>query len=146
MEYLSYICPIRVRYADTDKMGFVYNGNYLTYFEVGRTELMRHFGLIYSELEKAGYQLPLLESYAKYRQPAFYDDLLEIEAKLMLNGGATIKFEYRILRKEDVITSGFTVHSFINIENKKPVKPPKIFTEGVERALAKIRELNIDVI
>ncbi|MBK7981513.1 MAG: acyl-CoA thioesterase [Ignavibacteriae bacterium] len=73
---LSHTTSIRVRYADTDKMQFVYNGKYLEYFEVGRTELLRSCGLAYSELEKIGYQLPLIEAGLKYKMPAYYDDVL----------------------------------------------------------------------
>ncbi|PIS44167.1 MAG: acyl-CoA thioesterase, partial [Ignavibacteria bacterium CG08_land_8_20_14_0_20_37_9] len=76
---LKHISTIRVRYADTDKMQFVYNGKYLEYFEVGRTELLRSLGLPYSEVEEQGYQLPVVEASVKYKSPAHYDDLLEIE-------------------------------------------------------------------
>jgi acyl-CoA thioester hydrolase len=77
---LSNKTEIRVRYADTDQMQIVYNGKYLEYFEVGRAEMMRAIGLPYSTVEKKGYQLPLLEAKVKYLNPAFYDDLLEVEA------------------------------------------------------------------
>ncbi|MCB0439221.1 MAG: acyl-CoA thioesterase, partial [Mangrovimonas sp.] len=79
---LSHTSKIRVRYADTDKMQFVYNGKYLEYFEVGRTELLRNVGLPYSNIKKEGYQLPLMEAGLKYKNPAHYDDVLLIEAKL----------------------------------------------------------------
>src|SRR5512147_3143405 len=83
---------IRVRYADTDRMGIVYNGNYLTFFEIGRTELMRQHGLVYTELEKNGILLPLIESHVNYRQPAYYDNLLIIRSELNINNiRATIR-------------------------------------------------------
>ena len=68
----------RVIYADTDKMGVVYNGNYLSYFEIGRNELMRHLGLAYTEVEKNGLILPVIDAYVKYIKPAYYDDILDI--------------------------------------------------------------------
>ena len=74
------------------KMGFVYNGVYLTYFEVGRTELMRAFALPYTEFEKNGYFLPLIESNVKYIAPAFYDDLLDIVAFLKTEYKPTVRF------------------------------------------------------
>ncbi len=120
---------IRVRYAETDKMGVVYNGEYLTYLEVGRTELMRSKGLPYTEFEKAGYILPLIESYVKYRESAFYDDLLTIRASLSTARKAVVKFEYNILRDNTTIATGYTVHSFVKSETGRPVKPPKIFTD-----------------
>lgn len=70
---------IRVRYADTDQMHFVYNGKYLEYFEVGRTEMLREIGLAYSVIENKGYQLPVLETFVKFISPAFYDDILTVE-------------------------------------------------------------------
>ena len=82
---------IRVRYADTDKMGIVYNAEYLVYFEVGRAELMRHYGLPYTKFEEDGYLLPLVESYVQYFSPAHYDDLLQVNAIL--------KFEYKPIIK-----------------------------------------------
>jgi len=124
--------PIRIRYADTDKMGFVYNGNYLKFFEIGRTELMRHFNLVYSDLEKNGFQLPLTEAYVKYHNAALYDDLLEIETKLELNSiNSKLKFEYNVLRNNELIASGFTVHIFMKMETKRAVRPPLSFMEGI---------------
>jgi acyl-CoA thioester hydrolase len=128
---------IRVRYAETDKMGFVYNGMYLTYFEVGRTEMMRKVGLPYSELEKLGYQLPLVSAHIDFKSPAFYDDLLEIVAELKFERKATMRINYNILRDNTTIAIGYTVHSFINAVTKKPVKPPKVFIEALMAAINK---------
>ncbi len=128
---VSHKTEIRVRYADTDKMQFVYNGKYLEYFEVGRTELLRHFGLAYSEIEKAGYQLPLIETGLKYKVPATYDDILVIQATVNEIYSAKVHIEYEIFNKETnkLLTSGFTTHMFINAETKRPTKPPKIFID-----------------
>ena len=128
---LKHTTTIRVRYADTDKMQFVYNGKYLEYFEVGRTELLRHVGLPYSEIEKEGYQLPLREAGLKYKQPAVYDDLLDIEASLEKLYSAEVYIKYRITRNgtDDLIAEGFTSHMFIHEDSKKPSKPPKIYLE-----------------
>jgi conserved hypothetical protein TIGR00051 len=130
--YIRHRYPIRIRYADTDKMGFAYNGNYLKYFEIGRTELMRHFDLIYSELEKAGYQLPLLEAHAYYHKAAFYDDLINIEAALDLNKiGPKIVFEYKLFRENELIAEGSTVHLFMKSDTKKACRPPKFFLDKI---------------
>jgi acyl-CoA thioester hydrolase len=132
---LKHITKVRVRYAETDKMGFVYNGIYLTYFEVGRTELMRSLGLPYSEFEKMGFQLPLVSSHIDYKTPAFYDDQLDIVATLNFEMKPTMKIDYNIFRNNSTIAEGYTVHSFINAETKKPVKPPEVFIEALKSAM-----------
>lgn len=126
---------IRVRYADTDKMQFVYNGKYLEYFEVGRTELLRNLGLPYSEIEKAGYQLPLREASLQFKQPAVYDDLIDVEAKLEKLYSAEVRIFYKITRHgtSDLIAEGYTSHMFINETTKKPTKPPKIYLEKLSK-------------
>lgn len=129
---ISNVTTVRVRYEETDKMGIVYNGNYFTYFEVGRTELMRSKGLIYRDLEMAGFYLPLMESYAQYLIPAIYDDELLIEASLKWDREPTLRFDYTIKRQNgDLICKGHTLHCFTSTSNMKPVRPPKIFIDAV---------------
>ena len=101
---------IRVRYADTDQMHFVYNGKYLEYFEVGRTEMLREIGLAYSVIEKKGYQLPVLETHVKFISPAFYDDILIIESYMKEYPPFKIHIDYKIYRKENnaLVAEGFT--------------------------------------
>lgn len=134
---IRHTTKIRVRYADTDKMGFVYNGMYFTYFETGRAELMRYYGLPYTEFEKAGYYLPLTDTYARYHSPAYYDDLLEVEASLKLEMSPIVQFDYIITKYSEKTASGYTRHIFMNAETMKPVKPPKIFRD----ALASFRDI-----
>jgi acyl-CoA thioester hydrolase len=124
---------IRVRYAETDKMQFVYNGKYLEYFEVGRAELLRYYGLPYSQIEKLGYQLPLLEAGLKFIKAATYDDLIEIEARLEKLHTPKIRIDYklRISGSEEIIVEGFTIHIFINENTKKAVRPPKFYLEAL---------------
>jgi acyl-CoA thioester hydrolase len=126
---------IRVRYADTDKMQFVYNGKYLEYFEVGRAELLRSVGLPYSEVEKQGYQLPLIEAGIKYKNPAVYDELLEVEALYNNLRSAKVRIDY-IIRKEgtDVtVAEGFTEHMFIKSDTKKPTRPPQFYLNALSK-------------
>ena len=125
------INTIRVRYAETDAMGLVYNSEYLVYFEVARGELMRSIGYPYSEFEKAGYVLPLVEAHVNFKTPAHYDDLLEIHAQLIFEMKATLRIEYNIFRGNTTIAEGYTVHSFLNKNLNKPVKPPKIFVDKI---------------
>ncbi len=126
---------IRVRYADTDKMQFVYNGKYLEYFEVGRTELLRSIGLPYKTIEDNGYQLPLLEANVKYINAAVYDDLLEIEAVNSVLYSAKVRIDYTIRRfdSQEIICTGYTEHIFINSETKKAVRPPKFYIDTLAR-------------
>ncbi len=132
---ISHIAKIRVRYAETDKMQFVYNGNYLEYFEVGRTELLRSVGLPYSVLEKNGYQLPVIEARLFYKNPAFYDDVLHVEAFLKEINSAKVHIEYVIKKENDdkVIVSGYTSHVFMNEKSKKPTKPPQIYIDALKK-------------
>ncbi|NCQ16945.1 MAG: acyl-CoA thioesterase [Ignavibacteria bacterium CG_4_8_14_3_um_filter_37_9] len=130
---LKHISTIRVRYADTDKMQFVYNGKYLEYFEVGRTELLRSLGLPYSEVEKQGYQLPVVEASVKYKSPAHYDDLLEIETmvKELPDPKFRIHYVIRNMTTPDtkIVAEGFTDHLFIKTETKRPTRPPKFYMD-----------------
>ncbi len=128
--------PYRVRYADTDRMEYMYNGHYLRLFEIGRTELLRQAGVPYVELEANGYLLPVLEAHVIYRQPAYYDDLLTIETTYQLRYAATLRLEYRILREEVLIAEGYTIHSFVRRHDRRAVRPPRWFFERLQRAAA----------
>jgi acyl-CoA thioester hydrolase len=125
---------VRVRYADTDQMHFVYNGKYLEYFEIGRTEMLREIGLAYSVIEKQGYQLPVLEANVKFISPAFYDDILIIESFMNVYPLFKIHIDYRINRKENnaLVAEGYTEHVFIKEDSKKPIRPPLFFVEIVQ--------------
>ena len=131
---LEFETEIRVRYADTDQMQFVYNGKYLEYFEVGRTEMLRHYGLPYHFIESKGFQLPLLESYLKYISPAYYDDILHVKAFVKEMPVFKIHIDYIITRNEgnEIVTEGFTNHVFINNLTKKAVRIPDFFIEAIK--------------
>lgn len=121
---------VRVRYAETDAMGWVYYAVYLHYFEVGRTELIRKAWKSYREIEENGLKLPVLEAGCKYFRGAHYDDLLRIESRMSLLSGARIRFDYRILiDHENVLCAeGFTEHCFVS-EAGRPVPIPKEMRE-----------------
>lgn len=135
MKTLKHITYFRVRYADTDKMGVVYNGNYFAFFETGRTELMRYFGLPYTKVEELGFMLPLVDCYAKFVSPAKFDDVLEINAELNYSKSAVIQFNYNIFCNQRLITEGYTRHVFVNSETMKPVKPPYVFTSIINEEI-----------
>ena len=117
---------VRVRYAETDMMGIAYHGNYLPWFEIGRTSLLREQGLPYAELEKLGYRLPVLAVNARYLRPALYDDVLTVETTMRERPILRIRLDYRILRGEELLATGFTEHAFLNHQNQ-PVRPPPTF-------------------
>jgi acyl-CoA thioester hydrolase len=131
---LEFETKIRVRYADTDQMQFVYNGKYLEYFEVGRTEMLRNYGLPYHFIESKGYQLPLLEAFVKYISPAYYDDILNIKAFSKEMPTFKIHIDYIITRNEEkeIVAEGFTKHVFINKDTKKVVRPPDFFIKIIK--------------
>jgi acyl-CoA thioester hydrolase len=135
MKQLKHTAQVRVRYAETDAMAVVYNGNYFTFFEVARVELMRNFNMVYADLEKEGCQLPLTETGAKYIKPAVYDDLLDIRAICTYNGGVRLEFNYEVYRGDELLTTGFTKHTFFNMHKKKPMKPPHSFIDAYNSAL-----------
>lgn len=104
---------IRVIYADTDAMGIVYHTNYIRWFEVGRTELLRDMGILYAEVETAGYNLPLTQAYCHYLLPAHYDDLLFVDTEIVYLKRASMKFRYLIRdeKREKLLAEGYTVHA-----------------------------------
>jgi acyl-CoA thioester hydrolase len=122
---------IRVRYADTDQMQIVYNGKYLEYFEVGRTELLRSLGLAYAEMERQGTRLPLIEAHVTYKAPARYDDLLIIESSVHDYHSPRLRLDYRVLRSssQEVLTTGYTVHAFQDVSSGRIIRPPRVFLE-----------------
>lgn len=125
---------IRVRYAETDQMKIVYYANYFIYFEAGRSELLRSIGLPYSELEKFGYLLPVIEAYAKYHKSATYDDLIEVNTKLDEYNNVKIKLTYDVynISTGELIAEGYTVHGFIDSNTMKPKRPPDIFIKAIK--------------
>ncbi len=123
---------VRVLYGDTDAGGVVYNANYLRYFEIGRTELMREKVCSYSEIEKLGFLLPVTECWIRYKAPAFYDDLLIVETTVAEVNKLKCKFAYRIVRegkdteRPKLLVKGYTVHAAITREGKLTQLPDKI--------------------
>ena len=91
----------RVRYAEVDRMGYVHHGNYAAYFEMGRTELMREYGLVYKDMEDDGYIMPLIEFKVKYFMPALYDEELTLLTKLLEPKGIRMVFEYYLYNSTD---------------------------------------------
>jgi acyl-CoA thioester hydrolase len=134
---------IRVRYSETDQMGYVYYGNYAAYFEVARTEAFRQLGIHYKEMEASGVMMPVLEMKTKFVRPAKYDDLLTIRLFLKHNPtAARIKFEYEVFNEaQELLTIGETTMVFVDMKTGRPVPTPQeiqqimapYFADGVTR-------------
>ena len=129
---------IVVRYAETDMMGVVYHGNYLPWFEVGRTTLLKEMGLPYRQLEADGFRLPVLEVTAKYFRPAVYDDTITIVTTLNERPLLRIRLEYEVRRADELLATGHTVHAFIDRDGK-PVRPPPAAVAMFSKAFAAAR-------
>ncbi|MFB6367138.1 acyl-CoA thioesterase [Paenibacillus elgii] len=112
---------LRVRYQETDQMGVVYHANYLNWFEVGRTEMIRELGMPYQALEARGLLLPVIEADLKFRSPARYDDLVTIDTKVVELRSLRLQFAYEIKRGEEVLVTGRTQHVWLN-RDWKPVR------------------------
>jgi len=124
---------VRVRYAETDQMGYVYYGNYAAYFEVGRVEALRAIGFSYKKLESSGILLPVMNFAIDYLKPAYYDEMLTIKTSIPILPTARILFEYETYNEKDVlINKANTTLVFIDRESNRPCKPPQDFIEAIK--------------
>ena len=123
---------IRVRYSETDKMGYVYYGNYASYFEVARVESLRSIGLSYKSLEESGVMLPVREFKTRYYKPAYYDDLLTIETLITELPTAKLKFEFKTFNaKTELINRGWVELVFVDMKKNRPISAPDYFTAAL---------------
>ncbi|MFT7086191.1 MAG: acyl-CoA thioester hydrolase [Vicingaceae bacterium] len=127
--FFSKIVELRVRYSETDQMGYCYYGNYAQYFEVGRVEALRGVGMSYKSLEEQGYMLPVSTMDVQYKAPAKYDDLLKIETRITEMKGARLIFNYTIRIEDRVIATGNTTLVFVLKDDMRPTQPPADFTQ-----------------
>jgi acyl-CoA thioester hydrolase len=114
----------RVYYADTDRAGVVYYANYLKWFEIGRTEILRQYGFDYGEFEKKGILAPVVDVQCNYKKPARYNDLITIKTKIENIGNTSIKFHYDIIKDNTLLAEGHTVNVFIDGKTMKPRRIP----------------------
>ena len=122
------VTTLRVRYAETDKMGVVYYANFLVWFEVARTDLLRSLGWSYRDMEMAGVSLPVIEAHCEYRRPARYDDEIEVRTEGQMVSAIRMKFSYTVIRRDDgsVAADGYTVHAAVNPEGRPCRLPERI--------------------
>lgn len=121
---------IRTRYAETDQMGYVYYGNYASFYEVARTEMLRSTGISYRELEEMGVMLPVTDLTCKYMQPARYDDLITVKTYIRERPNVRIKFEYEVFNEDGLLlNTGSTQLVFVDMKKNRPCRAPDIFQE-----------------
>jgi len=125
----SFEHTLRSRYSETDKMGYVYYGRYLEYFEVARTEMIRSMGISYRQLEDKGIMLPVVESHIKYKAPLFYDDQILIKVFIVNTPAVKLETYYKMFtdRSEKLHATGKVVLCFMKEENRKPCYAPELF-------------------
>lgn len=126
----SHQTQVRVRYAETDQMSYVYYGNYAMYYEVARVEAFRYVGFPYKELENQGVMMPVLELHSRYIQPAKYDDLLTIQTTIAQMPSVKIVFQYEIFNEAKILlNTGETTLVFVDIKTQRPRRCPAEINE-----------------
>ena len=122
-------CDIRVRYAETDQMGFAYYANYLVWFEVGRAEFCRKRDFSYADLEKLGYRLVVTEVQCRYKMAVRYDEVIKVRTRLKMCNKRIITFAYEVLRDhlEELIAEGETRHLCVDANAKPRSLPVEFF-------------------
>lgn len=134
---IRHVSQIRVRYADTDQMKFVYYGKFFEYFEQGRSDLLRGIGLPYPRIEEMGLFLPVIEAHATYKRAARYDDLLNIVTLVRDMPIARVRLEYEVYKEgeSELLADGYTIHTFVNAATGRPTRAPAQFIETIEKSL-----------
>lgn len=124
---------IRVRYGETDQMGYMYYGNYAEFYEVGRVEMLRSLGLTYSGMEQSGIKMPVLELACKYLKPALYDEEITVKVIMDKMPGIRIHFRYELYNeREELINKGETLLVFVNMQSNRPCLPPQDFLDRLK--------------
>jgi len=133
----SFSTPIRVRFADTDAQGVVHNSNYLVWFEVARVEYLREFAGGYQALREQGIEALVLESFCRYRIPARFDDEIVVHTRCVGPKGARFRYEYAIVRGEELLADGHTEHACVDARTFRPTRVPDWLAEAIGAAEAK---------
>lgn len=130
---LSVSTNIRVRYAETDQMGYVYYGNYAQYFEVGRVEALRSLGYTYRFMEESGVMMPVANMDIKYIKPARYDDMLTIKTTIRELPSARMVFEYEISNEQgELLVTGTTTLVFVNMKTQRITRCPDFLLNALK--------------
>lgn len=123
----------RIRYGETDRMGYVYHGNYPVFYDMARTEFLRSLGISYKELEDLGVLMPVIDLKIKYKAPVFYDELITIHVSVNEMPTTRMHFFYDVYNeKNQLVNQGETVLVFIDAKSRKPIRLPKILVKPFE--------------
>lgn len=141
MEKISFDFFHRVKYYETDQMGYVHNSNYFRFFEIGREETMRSLSITYKDVEEKGVMMPLIQQYAHYHTPALYDDVIIIRTTVKQVPTTRIHFDYEILRKAEgekisLLCEGWNELCFVDKQSRKPMRCPIWLQEIFEKILS----------
>ena len=127
---------MRVRYAETDRMGYCYYGNFAAFFEVARVEALRDLGVTYRDMEDQGVVLPVLDYQIKYFKPAYYDELLRIETRIEAVKGVRIIFSYTTFNeKNEELNKATTTLVFVDKNTGRPTSAPQYLVEALSKAV-----------
>lgn len=131
---ISYVYSLRSRYSETDKMGYVYYGHFLQYFEVARTEFVRELGMPYREMEDKGIMLPVVRTEVEYKVPVKYDQLMNVHMYIydMPQVKLTTFYEVEIPQTETISTKGRVDLCFMDALSRRPVRAPGTFVSGLK--------------
>jgi acyl-CoA thioester hydrolase len=125
---------IRVRYGETDRMGYMYYGHYPEYFEVSRTDMIRSLGLSYREIEDLGIIMPVRSLRVDYKNPAHYDEVLTVKSCLTKLPEIKLDIDYEIVNADKkLICTGNTILAFVNVKTRRPQRAPEFFLEAVRK-------------
>lgn len=117
---------VRVRYGETDQMGYMYHGNYAQYYEIGRVDALRQLGLSYKKMEEAGVMMPVMEIQCKFIKPALYDDEIRIRTIMKELPGVRIRFEFELFNeKNDLLHTAFVQLVFVRSSDMRPIRCPE---------------------
>jgi acyl-CoA thioester hydrolase len=132
---------LRARYSETDQMGIIHHSKYVNWFEIGRTDYIRELDKSYSDIEKAGFYLPVIGVEVSYKTPAKYEDFVIIETEIDSYNGVRLKFHYKAIREADnvVLAEGYTEHCWTTTE-MRPVKLQKVWPELHDRIVKSMEE------
>jgi len=124
---------IRVRYGETDQMGYMYYGNYAQFYEVGRMEMLRSLGLTYRAMEASGIMMPVVEMSTRYIKPVFYDEEITVKVTVNKMPGVRILFNYELYNEQDVlVNTAETLLIFVNMKTNRPCMAPQDFLEKIK--------------
>ena len=136
MEGFTFSVPVRVRFADTDAQGIAHNATYLVWFEVARVEYLREFAGGYQALRDHGIEALTLEALCRYKLPVRFDDELILHTRCIAPRGARFRYEYAIVRGDELVADGHTEHACVDAATFRPTRIPDWLVEAIRAAEA----------